>query len=109
MRNNGGGNAEYCKQLLEALGMSAPEYGLTIRLSPLASKLRGWAGTSGIEQNAINANVVRNNKIYLVVLTNEYTFSDATMLGVYVQDGKLGTIIGRPSINAPCSYSDVVQ
>lgn len=109
VRNNGGGNAEYGRQLLDALGMIAPEYGSTFRLSPLASELRKWNKTSGIVENAINSYVVRNNKINLVVLTNEYTFSAATMLGVYVQDGKLGTLIGRPSINAPSCYSDVVQ
>ena len=31
------------------------------------------------------------------------------MLATYVQDGKLGTIIGRPSINAPNCFSDTVQ
>ncbi|HEX3078751.1 MAG TPA: S41 family peptidase, partial [Lachnospiraceae bacterium] len=109
VRNNGGGNAEYCKQLLKTLGMTAPEYGATFRRSPLASGLRGWTETSGIEREDINTNVVRNEKINLVVLTNEYTFSAATMLGVFVQDGKLGTIIRRPSINAPSCFSDVVQ
>ncbi|MDF2821232.1 MAG: hypothetical protein K0R15_1673 [Clostridiales bacterium] len=109
VRNNGGGNAEYCRQLLKTLGMTAPEYGSTFRRSPLSSKLRGWTETSGIEQNPVNTNVVRNDNINLVILTNEYTFSSATMLGVYVQDGKLGTIIGRTSINAPSCYSDVVQ
>ena len=49
-----------------------------------------------------------NESIDLVVLTNERTFSSATMLAVYVKDGGLGTIIGTPSVNAPSSYGDIL-
>lgn len=51
----------------------------------------------------------RNPAIQLVVLTDAQTFSSATMMGVFVQDGKLGTVIGRASSNAPNSYGDVLS
>ena len=44
-----------------------------------------------------------------MVLTDRTTFSSATMLGVWVQDGKLGTIVGQPSANAPTSYGDMLR
>lgn len=43
------------------------------------------------------------------MLTNEFSFSSANMLAVWVQDGKLGTVIGYPSANSPSSYGDVLS
>lgn len=50
----------------------------------------------------------RNEKIKLVVLTDEGTFSSATMMAVFVKDGCLGTIIGRPSKNSASNYGDIL-
>ncbi|HEX2938827.1 MAG TPA: S41 family peptidase [Ruminiclostridium sp.] len=50
-----------------------------------------------------------NSHISLVVLTNEFTYSSATMLAVFAQDGKLGTVIGYPSANSPSCYGDVLS
>jgi len=40
--------------------------------------------------------------------SNEITYSSATMMAVFVQDGDLGTVIGAPSSNAPSSYGDIL-
>ena len=121
VRGNGGGNAEACYQLLQALGMEIPSYGEYVRYSPLALDEsqdpykpypyeRGYTRTEGGE--LLEAPDVTTAKadpdIKLVVLTDEATYSSATMLGVWVQDGKLGTVIGRASANAPNSYGDVL-
>ena len=49
-----------------------------------------------------------NPDVDLVVLTDEGTFSSATMLAVFVRDGKLGTLIGRPSSNKPNHFGDIL-
>ena len=51
----------------------------------------------------------KNDDLSLHVLTNENTFSSAQMLAVWVSDGDLGTLVGRPSANSPSSYGDVVR
>lgn len=112
VRGNGGGNSDTCVQLLNALGMEAPQYGVYIRYSPLA---RGTypdyyeKDSGGDRYDPYPQSAKANPKIQLVVLTDEDTFSSATMLAVYVRDGGLGALIGRPSSNAPNSYGDILQ
>ncbi|WP_167954665.1 S41 family peptidase [Anaerosporobacter faecicola] len=109
VRNNDGGYSDNCIAILNELGMSIPEYGFTLRYSPLVAKTRQITQTTGFDTYSRLLSCAKpNDAISLVVLTNEYTFSAATMLGVYVQDGKLGTVIGRKSANAPSCYSDNV-
>lgn len=110
MRDNGGGNAYYCEDYLERLGMKLPEYESITYYSPLLVEHMGKGEVGKIEtQKRATYCAKPNPDIQLVVLTNENTFSAATILGVYVQDGKLGTIIGSPSSNSPNCYCSVVD
>ncbi len=109
VRDNPGGNSMACEKLLNAMGMRAPSYGIYIRYSELAHNQYRKLPSEGfryLEPDSTTAK--RNESIDLVVLTNERTFSSATMLAVYVKDGGLGTIIGTPSANAPSSYGDIL-
>ena len=56
-----------------------------------------------------NNKSTKNEDINLYVLTNEATFSSAQMLCVWVADGKLGTLVGRPSSNMPSNYGDILS
>ncbi len=121
VRGNGGGNSEACYQFLQVLGMEIPEYGSYVRYSTLALDEvqdpfkpypyeRGYTKTEGGEQVDLPdlTTAKANPDFDLVVLTDEATYSSATMLGVWVQDGKLGKVIGRASANSPSSYGDIL-
>ncbi|MDV4152085.1 S41 family peptidase [Clostridium sp. AL.422] len=106
--DNPGGNSTACSMILEALDIEAGHYGSVIRFSPLAQEQRGYLRKSGNISYKSNNKVVKNDDINLYVLTNEATFSSAQMLCVWVSDGNLGTLVGRPSSNMPSSYGDVL-
>ena len=111
IRGNGGGNSDTCVQLLNALGMTPPDYGAYVRYSPLAQQTypQVYSQSGGGERFAPDPGTARANPdIDLVVLTDEDTFSSATMLAVYVRDGGLGTLVGRPSANRPSHYGDLL-
>lgn len=114
VRGNGGGNSDACLQLLRAMGMEAPAYGGFVRYSQLALDQyqpyqRGYTRTEGSDTEAPDLSAAKANpEIKLVVLTDEGTYSSATMLAVWVQDGGLGTVVGRPSANAPSHYGDIL-
>lgn len=93
-----------------AMGMAEPSYGMYLRYSPLLSKQWKINENSGyVEYPPDVLTAVKNDNIDLIVLTNANTYSSATMLGVSVQDGGLGTIIGEVSSNAPNCYGDVLN
>lgn len=111
VRGNGGGDSNTCVQLLNAMGMEAPGYGAYVRYSPLAKGTypQMYDKDSGGQRYEPQPELARaNDKVKLVVLTDEGTFSSANMLAVYVRDGKLGTLIGRPSSNMPNHYGDIL-
>jgi hypothetical protein len=109
VRNNPGGNSTACVKLLAALGMRPPGYGMYARKSPLAMARRNGTADWNANTKPDLSPAKTNSHISLVVLTNEFTYSSATMLAVFVQDGKLGTVIGYPSANSPSSYGDVLS
>jgi hypothetical protein len=109
-RDNPGGNSEASKALLEAMEMTEPQYGIYLRYSPLLSKQWQREENSGFIEYPRDISVSRKNpNINLVILTNENTYSAAMLLGVNVQDGSLGTIIGQSSSNAPNNYGDILN
>jgi len=108
VRDNTGGDATFCRTMLEEMGMKYPEFGYTFRNSLLTVEQRGTEKSEGLEKEDSILTAVPNKDIQLAVLTNEKTFSAATMLATYVKDGKLGTIIGRISSNAPSFSADTV-
>lgn len=107
--DNSGGNSEASTMILEALKLKVGDYGSVIRFSPLAQEQRGYLRKSGNITFKSNNEAVGNNDINLYVLTNEKTFSSAQMLAVWVSDGGLGTLVGRPSSNMPSSFGDVLN
>ncbi len=110
VRGNPGGNSNVGEELLEAMGMRPPQFGLYVCHSALSKKVRRYFTFEKITYREPNLSAAkRNDDIQLVVLTDRTTFSSATMLGVWVQDGKLGTIVGQPSANAPTSYGDMLR
>ena len=108
-RGNGGGNSTACTRLLAAMDMKPPEYSIFVRYSPEAEKQCGYFRKSGSYNYRGKGRGKPNPAVHLVVLTDCCTFSSATMLAVFVRDGKLGTIIGEPSSNMPSSYGDIIR
>lgn len=106
VRDNPGGNSMACIKLLQAMDMNIPSYGMFVRYSELAHEKYGLPSEGFEQYNLDKTTVKRNDKIQLVLLTNEFTYSSATMIAVYVQDGGLGMVIGRPSSNSPSNYGD---
>ncbi|GHU58480.1 hypothetical protein FACS1894133_3310 [Clostridia bacterium] len=100
VRGNGGGNSNVGEQLLGALGMQVPGYGMYVRDI-------GSNPATGQKYEPSLSPVVRNNNVNLVVLTDKLSYSSATMLGVWVQDGKLGKVIGDISYNSPSNFGDI--
>ncbi|MGE5579451.1 MAG: S41 family peptidase [Bacillota bacterium] len=109
VRGNSGGNSMVGEQLLAAMGMKPPSYGCYICSSELSRKLRGPASQKVAYFEPDPSTAKKNDDIELVVLTDRITFSSATMLGVWVQDGDLGIIVGQPSSNAPTAYGDMLR
>lgn len=107
-RGNGGGSSNACERLLEAMGMKAPSYGMLVRFSQRAKEQLGYLRSSGTVVMRPNAAARQNENVDLVVLCDRYTYSSATMLCVFVRDGKLGTLIGEASANMPNSYGDIL-
>ncbi|QAA32500.1 S41 family peptidase [Clostridium manihotivorum] len=106
--DNPGGNSEACSKLLEAINVKPGSFGSIRRFSELAQKKYGFSKKSGYDSHDSSNDAVPNPNISLYVITNEETFSSAQWLATWVKDGKLGTIIGRPSKNMPSSYGDVL-
>lgn len=110
VRNNPGGSSKACTALLEAMDMRAPSYGIFVRYSEEAKAQRPYALSFGSAYTgAPSLDGKGNDKVKLAVLCDRKTFSSATMMLVYVRDGKLGTIIGEPSANKPSCYGDILN
>lgn len=109
-RDNPGGNSNACEQILGVMGMRVPSYGALRRNSPLAAKQRGYGRKDGfVEYSRSLDGAKQNPNVSLIVLVNDGTFSSATMLAVWVQDGKLGRVVGYPSANAPTAFGDILN
>jgi C-terminal processing protease CtpA/Prc len=46
--------------------------------------------------------------VFVSVLTDNETYSSATMLAVWVADGGFGNIVGEPSSNSPSCFGDML-
>ncbi|MCL2363552.1 MAG: S41 family peptidase [Defluviitaleaceae bacterium] len=109
LRGNGGGNSGVGEDLLNAMGMVPPLYGMHLIVSDYVVGRTNGA----VPENLINyfapdtTCAIANENIKLAVLTDTDTFSSARMFGVWVQDGNFGTVIGSPSCNAPNAYGDM--
>ena len=102
IRGNGGGTDPACRQLLKAMDMKPPRSGQFLRWSPLTAPI--YQITQNYQLPANPSTAVTNPDVTLIVLVDQNTFSSANLLASWVQDGKLGTIVGQPSRNSPTSY-----
>lgn len=109
VRDNPGGSSLVCTKILNALGMEPGTYGSVTRFSRPAQEQRGYLRSGGAVTIASNNNAKPNDTLQLRVITNENSFSSATMLAVWTQDGHLGKVVGQPSANMPSSYGDVIM
>jgi C-terminal processing protease CtpA/Prc len=111
LRGNGGGNSNIGTMLLNGMGMTLPTYGIIRKISDIAREQRPHANfPDTVDKIEIESdiNAQNPNKIFVSVLTDYRSFSASTMLGVWVQDGKLGNIIGEPSSNSPSMFGDML-
>lgn len=63
VRDNPEGNSEANKELLQALGMVEPEYGIYLRYSPLLAKQWGWKEDRGYIEYPSDAAVAQKIKM----------------------------------------------
>lgn len=109
IRGNEGGTWLCPMKLFAAMGMREPVYGVYSRYSNyLQEMFPQFTQESFAEIPANLGAAIPNPGIRLVVLTDENTFGTATMIGVWVQDGRLGRVVGRISRNAPSMYGDAL-
>jgi len=116
LRGNGGGSSAVGEQLLRAMGITIPQFGGIMRTNSLAVEQFGlWylrpLNFFGIEYIRMAPSVASSsnpNNVFVSVLTDTNTFSSATWMATWVQDGGFGNIIGSPSRNAPTSFGDTV-
>ena len=124
LRGNGGGNSMAGEILLQAMGITVPSSGIVRRLSPfmLESAVEHNL-VSPLERMIISAvsvfadgmtmmptveTATNPNDVFVSVLTDNNTYSSATMMAYWVQDGGFGNLIGQPSRNAPSSFGDML-
>lgn len=126
LRGNSGGNSDAGSELLAAMGITGgSRYGRLQRYSKLLGKgfwKMGYIKFGLIyfvtrrfmmlkypmgQLTAPSIDTKNPNNVYISVLTDALTYSSATMMGVWVQDGKLGNIVGSPSRNAVSSFGDM--
>ncbi|MCL2396556.1 MAG: S41 family peptidase [Defluviitaleaceae bacterium] len=113
LRGNGGGDSRVGEHLLNAMGISVPHFGQIRRASELSRRQAVGFDTffpSGEEvfKTAPLMNAKNPNNVFVSVLTDTYTFSSATMMATWVQDGGLGNVIGQPSQNQPSPFGDML-
>lgn len=86
------------------------------RISDLALEQRGEGGfgavvTSDMDRVEFSPSLfTRNpNNVFVSVLTDVYSFSSSVMMAAWIQDGRLGNIVGEPSSNAPSPFGDMLN
>ena len=113
LRDNPGGDSTAGSRLLQAMGLAVPHYGVIRRLSdvffttPILRDIymhylvQFTQGREYVRHEPLIHDDGNRHNVFVSVLTNTITYSSATMMGVWVQDGGFGNIIGSPSMNAP--------
>jgi len=110
VRGNNGGSSWVAQRLLNAMGIRTPEVGSVERFSQRDGMWHfGILYSLGFDysQMSPSINPSRNrNDVFVSVLTDAGTFSTAMWMGMWVQDGGFGNVIGSPSRNAPTSFGN---
>ena len=115
LRGNSGGNSHVGTRLLSAMGVTTPSYGAVRRLSDVMLEDPFFNGLYiyrraydlGLQYRHYHPRVIANNNpnnVFVSVLTDASTYSSATMMSTWVQDGGFGNIIGSPSRNSPTMF-----
>ena len=124
LRDNGGGTSWVGTRLLRAMGISVPRVGVIRRFSPLMIDESRYLGVmpalavpmlrgltlfaDGMRSEPCTCSVSNANEVFVSILTNNGTYSAATMMAYWVQDSGFGNIVGAPSLNAPSSFGDML-
>ena len=124
LRGNGGGNSQAGEMLLQAMGITVPSSGIVRRFSPLMTEIALEHGlispidrvflsiSSPLADGMISQPTVDTasniNNVFVAILTDNDTYSSATMMAYWAQDGNFGNIIGAPSRNAPSAFGDML-
>ena len=125
LRDNSGGNSQVGAELLQAMGISLPNFGTYRRLSTRAwdqrveflpedriefmvDLLEDNYGELFPESLPSIESASNRYGVTVAVLTNNITYSSATMTATWIQDGGLGVVIGEPSTNAPSAFGDSI-
>jgi len=101
------------------MGITIPNFGATRRISDLAEQHRPWVfewiaenyDLDGLEYITFDPSVqytANPNGVFVSVLTDAQSYSSATMMTAWVQDGGLGNVIGQPSRNNPSPLGDML-
>ena len=114
LRGNGGGYMDFAKDVLRAFGTNLPYGESIIRHSSeewvtCIKDLKTAAEDKTYTTNAGSLNsAMVNPDIDLVVLCDINSFSASVITCAGIQDGKIGTVIGRSSHNSPSLYASVL-
>jgi len=110
LRDNPGGSSMIGITFLNRMGAGWPQFGVYWRISDLFLLTRtDWHDWQG-DRNEIYftppnpATATNQNDVFISVLTSTLSYSAAVELATAVKDGRLGNIIGEPSINAPSMF-----
>jgi len=121
LRGNGGGNSWHGQRLLHAMGITLPNFGAVRRFSDLFIDTAMLTTLERLQVRLISpfargqifspstATASNPNEVFVSVLTDRFTYSSATMMAVWVQDGGFGNIIGGISSNAPSAFGDMLR
>jgi hypothetical protein len=112
VRGNPGGSSMPGIRMLEAMGITSPRFGVTRRVSEqLVANWRAQGFEPDFDTSVERIDFLPDyeiaenpNNVFISVLTDNFTASAAMEIGVRVQDGNFGNIIGEPSANAPSCF-----
>ena len=133
VRGNPGGHSMVIHRLTKAMGIRIPSSGWIMRLSDLLlEQIYNGKSIKQLERHArlitpvrwlsngasvVNDTLVRQpqtksrnrHDVFASVLTDKRSFSASTYLGLLIQDGGLGNVIGEPSSNSPNMFSELLN
>jgi peptidase S41-like protein len=116
VRRNGGGDSRVVNELLRYVDIEHyTGCGAVVRWSDDArARLTGVAKLAGLlehypQMRVANARVPEPFRGQLFVLTSKATFSSGNWFALFVQDNKIGKVLGEPTGNAPSSYGDTLR
>ncbi|MCI0381126.1 MAG: S41 family peptidase [Gemmataceae bacterium] len=116
VRRNSGGNSTVINEFLRYVDVDSYHVpGSVIRWSEEArARQTGLAKlASGVmrydPRKVPNTRVEKPFRGQVFVLTSKATFSSGNWFAVFVQDNKIGKVLGEPTGNAPSSYGDTLN